>query len=281
MILDSESVDGGTKTLMRMTIILYSHAIRQNWICSQALDIGEAIFDLMEKVPGIVRLDVFTFPWELALFREAIEIRKTETDKLHPKLLAELGFPCNANTPKKLLDIFAEPSEEQLEMFGRKAKIFLSLPVRHSIPSGTAKRIEIGSGKCITIERNSTFHVGPQLHIEYRQVMVPPYPFVVIFFKPASDSIYGKVHIDKGLEYMPYSDQAFESIWTRLAFRLHMGDKQGDDRERPKLITLPDRPGDRKLAAFIQKKIGTTCGTEVKVVQPEHHLVHRAGYRKK
>ena len=235
-----------------MMIFLYSHAIRRNWVCPHALQIARE----MVQSPSF-RLDDEMFLLEECIFL----FLAAKVQGLHNFIA-----PClkRLDIPFKLsIKDISCPTDEQLKIFAPKAtEIFLRLPIQPLTSSGFYRS---------------------DLHIEYRRFETPPDSLHVCLVNPYSCEIYDCIPVDDILE-QTYNSQvtAYAAVWTKLSFRLHMGeDKQGNNRHRPQLITFADRPGDdRQLAAFVENKIGKTCGTKIRIVQTDRYMIEQSNSRR-
>jgi len=242
--------DRAAMGLLQQVVAYFGHAFRRGWTCPAALQIGQVMREFEFLDPFL--------PDSFSLI-QALELKNTQENELDPNLLEKLKLPSNFSPSPEMMAEFSSPSDEQLEMFQPKAtEIFLSLPAKVIAPSGLV-RID--------------------LHVEYRELPFPPYPIVLIPMNPHSTYLYPFINIPEELEYTPYSKDAFNAIWGRIVFNMHMGDKRGNTRYRPSVITFVDRPGDRKLAAYIKSLIGTNCGTEIRVINPREYTIKLYGGR--
>jgi hypothetical protein len=171
------------------------------------------------------------------------------------------ALECRNMQLEKPPGIGDKPSPETLERFTPKAtEIFLGMPAQEMPPSG---------------------QVRSDVHIEYREMPFPPYPLLVLGLNPPSRYLYGPCTMPELYEYCPYSRGAFENLWAQIVFSFHTGYCNGIRRQRPAVLTFLDRPGDKSFAAFVQEQIGTTSGTEIRLVSHDYQITEMNGRSKR
>lgn len=231
--------------LVKLVVFYLAHAIRREWYCPLALAVGQSLRDAQfcdSFLPGGFNMI------------EAIEVMQAIDQEMPPDLLNKLGLPASHKFDPDDVAPMAQPSKEQLEMFYPKAtKIFLDLPVKVLTPG----------------------LIHSNIHVEYVPMSFPPYPVIVFVINPIAEYVHNSVTLLDELQYIPYSQNAFEKIWGEIVFSLHRGDSKGKMRQRPPLITFADRPGDRRLANYIQSRIGNDTGTEIRVVRTREYKVQQ------
>jgi hypothetical protein len=160
-------------------------------------------------------------------------------EEIHSLMLQDTNFVRSLSSP------------DQVMSFAPQApRVFLSLPIRVMTPSGRGRS---------------------DIHIEFREMPIKPYPVHVYAVVPFASSIITKVQLPNHLNLTPFSEPAFEFIWSSLVLALlHDPSKYGPSLEpayRPAVFTMPsDSRGGRAFADYVSRKIGTASGTEFRFI---------------
>jgi hypothetical protein len=93
------------------------------------------------------------------------------------------------------------------------------------------------------------------VHIEYRQLQRPPFPIVVVALHLSKQTVIKVVRLPGALAISPFTQQSFEFAWLRIAFELHLGDRQGRRRIRPFEFTVVDTHGNREFASYLEEAL--------------------------
>eukprot|EP00984_Skeletonema_dohrnii_P011929 scaffold4786_cov142-Skeletonema_dohrnii-CCMP3373.AAC.3 len=104
------------------------------------------------------------------------------------------------------------------------------------------------------------------IHIEFKQVPRPPFPMVVISYIPSTRKVVKIVRLGESLQLTPFSMEAFQHVWLRIAFDIHLGRLGTNERCRPKAFTvLDDGHGNKAFATYLREQL-RGCDTEVRLV---------------
>jgi hypothetical protein len=168
--------------LTQIVVFFLGHAIRREWECPLAFQIGQALRDAQV-------LDYF-LPGGFNLL-QPLECKISREEESPPQIMEELRM--NQMSHDEYLsnrNASAELSEEDFLMFSKKStSIFLDLPVKILAPSGM---------------------IHSNIHVEYAHMSFPPYPLVVFIVNPLAEYIYDTVKLQGELEYIPYSPDTFK-----------------------------------------------------------------------
>mmetsp|Transcript_12243 Transcript_12243/g.22953 ORF Transcript_12243/g.22953 Transcript_12243/m.22953 type:complete len:767 (-) Transcript_12243:650-2950(-) len=144
---------------------------------------------------------------------------------------------------------YALPGPDTASRFGPKA-----IEILKSIPP-----------TCYTLPGKSNI----SLHIRFFEVKKYTFPVCVLLACPDT-KFWDVLRLPDDLQLFPFSEQAFQWIWLRIAFIIHLGIQTEEDnpyarRVRPSKFKLQDVDGDRHFADFLQVKCFSIPGTKVEL----------------
>lgn len=224
-----------------------SSALRFGWLCSLAYEYGK-FFD-QEETKEAARL----------LWND--EQDQKNIQHLHDAYLShQITLQIRGEKQQMLrsMNRYGTPSAGTISSFGPKSvEILKSIPTTCYRLSGSAPL------PCLS---------NVILDIRFFEVTSAPTKPVCVLLACPDTNFWDILRLPQNLQLFPFSDQAFEFIWSRIAFLIHLGLQVQETitdpyarRIRPTKCRLRDVAGDRRFADFLQIKCLTIHGTKVEL----------------
>mmetsp|Transcript_5372 Transcript_5372/g.12205 ORF Transcript_5372/g.12205 Transcript_5372/m.12205 type:complete len:867 (-) Transcript_5372:35-2635(-) len=135
--------------------------------------------------------------------------------------------------------------------------------------------IELFRPKALEIVQNLPM-IDDTMHIEFKQVPRSPFPMVAISFIPSKRKVQKIVRLPDSLQMIPFSKEAFQFVWLRIAFDIHLGRLGTDERVRPMKFSVPDTHGNNAFASYLEDMLKDS---DTKVQRVSHTDTIKTGKR--
>jgi hypothetical protein len=185
-------------------------------------------------------------------------------------VIRETNLVSNKEVNDDIKDIM-QPILNAFELREMEIK-YEKLQKQGAVPRGQPSNSTIGiySRKAKEIFHNLPITAGA-IHIEYRKVPRDPFPVVAYAIHAERKELVCVVQLPGNIQVSAFSQESFRFVWLRIAFSLHLGKMDTEERIRPTEFTILDYHGNREFASYLQNEIDGS-GTAVHLVSDSERI---------